>query len=705
MMPDRSASLLHTLPLLLLLLTPLHLFAQPEWEHLPEPFAGNPIITVDIDEGILLTTEFEGLYLSRDDGRTWEPYGMPDGSPIVIGELGDGSLLAVTDDEAEVFRLVDGATSVELANEGLAGTVGWGIVADNDSAFLLTTEGLYISGDHARSWRRLGLDYEVSGDFASVGAHGDHLIAAVGGRAWYSTDLGETFREFTDSLPSPPIGAAFLESGDLLVSLADGLYISRDGAESFSPFGLDGEVALLFGNVSEDSEGYLWIGLVNGKLFRVSPDGTSAERIDLPTSFPFFTRALESGTILVPDNETGLWRSTDVGESFELTGVPYSGNFGRILSGPDRQVYVPISYGLATSTDQGTTWSYRHEIVETEDGSYEDFSLYTILDNGTVVAVGNRGGFYRWYPDGDVDITADVFSGQMRSLHQISENVLVAFAWGSGSYRSTDGGETWAEQGLEARGGTVDTEGRFWIIEELTFDAALQYSTDGGETFERIVVPEFDDIVQIVPAPEGGVLIRGRISNEWAFTRSTDQGETWNRVPHPCPESSFFDIEEVGYGPGLILNSDCGIYFWDRTDHRWDPLPFPLPEGMPALSAGHTGTHLFVGTRQGLYRTVEQSMSVPSRPAADPALSLSVYPTASALELRIRSDEATQIDFEVYTIGAERILFIPDRRVIAGESEHSISLPGPLPAGTYILRGVPRDPDRLPVAIRFETGS
>lgn len=684
----------------LLLLSPLLLHAQAEWEHLPEPYGGNPITLTLLDEGVLVNSEFNGLFLSDDDGRTWEPYGALDGGLVIIGRLGDGALLGVTDDEGGAYRLLDGATSFEEANTGLTGRTLWGAVAESDSVFLMTSDGLFISSDHARSWRRLDLDLGDPEEFLGVGVYGERLVVNSEGRAWYSDDLGSTFREITDSLPESPIGVAFSKVGDLLVGTSGGLYISRDGAESFSLFGLEGEMPLLIGQVAEDLQGNFWVSLVNGHIYRLSADGTSAERIDIPTTYAYFIRVLESGTILISDNGTGIWRSDDGGETFRLSGIPYSSRISQIFIGPDRTLIVPIDFGIATSTDQGDTWVYRHETIETEDGSYEDFSSYRILEDGTVFGIGREGSLVRWYPDGEVDVMSGVFPARVHTLLQVSTDDLIAFVHDS-AFRSTDRGDTWQAAEFDANDAVIDGDGAIWYIDDELFSGAwLQRSTDGGETFEPILVPDYSDLSEITRLPEGGVLVTGRIANEWTQSVSFDQGATWTPVELPCPEAWSYTAKDVTNGPGLILQTACGIYYWDRTTHQWNQIPFPTPEDARVYGVAHSGDRLFIATDRGLYRIAEESMSVTDRTPPSPGFSLSVRPTGSSLDLLIRSERAQGIDFELYTVDGRRLLAVPGRHVAVGETRCSIPLPEGLRSGAYILRG--KTEGGAPVAVPFD---
>lgn len=678
-----------TTTLLALLVVPMILSAQKsaDWTHLPEPFGGNPVSLLEIDEGILLSTESNGLFLSTDEGITWEQYGAFEGGPIVIGVLGDGALWGISDDDGGSFRLTDRATNFELANDGLSGRVVIGVVAENDSAYVVTDEGVFISSDNARSWRKFDLDIGGVEEFVSVATRGDRVVIAGEGRAWMTEDFGASFGEFTAAIPSSITGAAWTKSGDLLVSTTDGIYRSVGGTSPFGLFALEGEASMLVGFVTEDRDGDLYLSLANGNLYRVSADGTREERLPIPTRYTFYILAMESsGAILLADNNTGLWRAEDRDASFELVGLVHGGATGRLLTGTAGELIASIHHGVAVSRDQGDTWEYRHVTipVQSQGGSYEDLNLYRVLTDGTILAIGEAGSVVRWLPDGATVVGGGFITDWVFDVVQTSATSLMAFGWDV-SYRSTDLGDSWEEIELRGRGATVDAAGRLWVLAEDGFSGltVLRFSEDGGKTFST-ANSDVENVVSIARLPEGGILVARYTDIGQQHQISLDNGATWRSVDLPCADD-YIGVVEVPGGSGLILNTHCGLYNWDPATHAWRSVPVALPEDRYAYTVAHTGSHLVIATEDGLYRVEEQSMSVTPRPGPVVGLELAARRRGDALQVSLASESSRSVDLRLYSLDGKELASTSDVRLGVGRTVQSLPLPEGVATGHYLL--------------------
>lgn len=148
------------------------------------------------------------------------------------------------------------------------------------------------------------------------------------------------------------------------------------------------------------------------------------------------------------------------------------------------------------------------------------------------------------------------------------ENPRNSSSWGDGVYKSTDGGETWTNMGLNKIFQTgavlihptnpdvvfIGALGRLWGPSE---DRGLYKTTDGGKTWNKVLyVDDRTGVMDIVCSPtDPNIMLAatytrmrdGYDGNDPAtkfgpgagIWRSTDGGETWERVTEGLPTTEF----------------------------------------------------------------------------------------------------------------------------------------------------------------------
>jgi len=171
--------------------------------------------------------------------------------------------------------------------------------------------------------------------------------------------------------------------------------------------------------------------------------------------------------------------------------------------------------------------------------------------------------------------------------------------FGNGVYKSTDAGETWAHVGL-----------------------------DGTDHIGRIAAHPTDPKTVFVAAL--GSLYTA--NEERGLYRTTDGGESWERVAHVNDDVGFVDVAIDPANPDVIYaasyerrrrahdfdESGPGSAIWKSTDggDEWRKLAGGLPSG----EIGRIGLALFAGDTDVLYATVENRNPMPPRkkPDGDP---------------------------------------------------------------------------------------
>ncbi len=234
-------------------------------------------------------------------------------------------------------------------------------------------------------------------------------------------------------------------------------------------------------------------------------------------------------------------------------------------------------------------------------------------------------------------------------------------SWGDGVYKSTDGGETWTHMGLEdshhvgriaLHPGDPDVVfvaamGHLWGPNE---ERGLYRSTDGGQTWERVAhVDENTGFVDVTIDPERPEIVYAasyqRRRRPYGFHgggpgsglwRSTDGGETFERIGPPDPDAGGYVCEEgkerTVHGQNGLPQSDYGRV--GLSIHRQDPriVYASVEQGCRFNASTQYGEYL-----AGIYRSEDRGRTweqmttwnprpmYASQPLVDPTDDLRVY--------------------------------------------------------------------------------
>jgi photosystem II stability/assembly factor-like uncharacterized protein len=276
-------------------------------------------------------------------------------------------------------------------------------------------------------------------------------IGMVNGGVWKTTDAGRTWKPIFDDQPTGSIGwvsvapsdpnVIYVGSGEGLprpdLAVGDGIYKSTDAGRTWTHLGL------------RDAQ----------QIPKIAVDPKNANRL--------FVAAL--GHPYGPNQERGIFRSTDGGQSFQRVLFKDENTGGKDVdidpSNPD------IVFATLWEERQGP-W---------ENGAWEGTNggIFKSTDGGTTWKALKQG-----LPDGIIDAELAIAPSNPRRVYATVE----ARPTGTGLYRSDDGGETWARA-------TTDTRPTSRINEVvphvhpkdadtiIVTDVVSYKSTDGGRTF------------------------------------------------------------------------------------------------------------------------------------------------------------------------------------------------------------------------------
>jgi photosystem II stability/assembly factor-like uncharacterized protein len=611
-----------------------------------------------------------GVWKTTDGGLTWSP--IFDKQPVSsIGAI------AVAPSDPNIIYVGTGEACIR-------GDISFG-------------NGVYKSLDAGKTWTHIGLDDTRHIGAVIVDPHDPNIVfvAALGhafgpnkDRGVYrSTDGGKNWQNvlFKDD-KTGAIDIVFDPNNShvLYASLwqalrtpwsfesggpGSGLYKSSDSGATWErleghgfPEGVLGRIGVAV-SPADSSRIFALVEAEKGGLYRSDDAGATWERVTDDHRFRqrawYFTHIFADPTnadslyIL----NTGMFRSTDAGKSFQILNPPHGDRHDLWIDPTNANRMIESDDGGATiSTDGGKTWSAESNQPTaqfyhvTTDSRFPYYVYGAQQDNGTVAiasrsdggAIGQRdfygvGGGESGYviPDprnanvvfaGSYDglitrfdkstsQTQDVSPWPLNPMGSGAADLKHRFQWtapiavsphdpamiyfgGEVLFKSGDGGATWNI-----------------ISPDLTRnDKSKQQSTGGPITKDNTSVDYFDTIFAIAESPvEKGVIWAG--SDDGLIHLTRDAGQNWaNVTPKDLPEWSTISIIEPS-------SAEAGTAYAAVDRHRLDdnqPYIYStknygkswarINNGLPATSYVHSVREdpkhpslLFAGTETGVY--------------------------------------------------------------------------------------------------------
>jgi len=486
-----------------------------------------------------------------------------DGTRVYAAALTDG--LYRSDDAGQTFTKIAPGT-------GMIWAVGVG-GADGKTVYYSNNNGTFWqSTDRGQTWTQRSTNPQGITAIYVDPANGNSLSALHGPEIWQSSDGGQTW---TQSSPGGPniwvYGFARIGAGKLAAATANGIYLSPDNGATWS---LD--QAGPFTSISTDPA-------VPGALV---------------ASF--------SGTPVV-------WRkATESANWVALNGNAALGPAQRVLVGggtPSRLV-IANPQGVMRSTNNGTSW-VESTMGPNASGASIKMATTNVANAQVFAYTGTWDGVFATSQDNGwqrVDLSgAHSLTGQLQfgvsalAVVPGSPQTLYMGTFGSGMFRSTDGGHTWSGPGtglqaIGARAIAFDPVNPSVMYTNVVTTnatpvaAGLYWSTDAGATWtprsvnlpgvagERLVVDPANGSRLFLAAYQGfGPAGSG------GLYRSVDGGVNWTQ------SFNGIDVNDVAIDPsdskrvyaatatGLMISTDGGDSFAPNT-------PFSIITSLEAVS-------------------------------------------------------------------------------------------------------------------------
>jgi len=376
--------------------------------------------------------------------------------------------------------------------------------------------------DHlqALEWREVG-PYRGGRSAAVTGVPDNrdvYYMGATGGGVWKTTDGGAHWHNVSDGYFGGSVGAVAVSEWDPNViyvglgektvrgnvSPGDGMWRSLDAGDTWQKIGLD--------------------------------DSQHISRIRIHPRNPDIVYAAVMGHLFGPNEERGVYRSEDGGDSWEkLLGVSDDVGAVDLAMDPTNPRILYASF-----------WRIRRTPYSLESGG-EGSGLYKSVDGGESWDLISDNEGFPSVPLGIIGVTVSPTNN--KNVYAIIE------AEDGGVYRSRDGGETWTrtneDRNLRQRAWYYTRIYADPVDEESVYvlNVRFHYSKDGGKSFTEIDTPHGDnhdlwidpaDPLRMIEANDGGANV------------SYDRGATWS-VQSNQPTAQMYRVATDNDFPYRLL--------------------------------------------------------------------------------------------------------------------------------------------------------
>jgi photosystem II stability/assembly factor-like uncharacterized protein len=630
----------------------------------------------------------DGVYVSRDGGKTWTNTGLRDGqqiSALVVDPKDENrAFVAVlghpygANAERGVFRTLNGGKTWEkvLYKDENTGAVALAFDPANANTIYAVLwasrqgpwengdwqgpgSGLFKSTDGGTTWKPLtkGLPTTDEGlgrvGFDVSRSDPNCLFAVVdaprGGGLYRSDDAGESWQRVNGDPRLWGRGSDFAEvkidpkNKDILYIANVGLYKSTDGGKTFTCFkGAPGGDDYHTVWISPDDSNVLLVAADQGAIVTVNGGETWSSWYNQPTA-QFYH--------VITDNRFPYWVYGGQQESGSA-GVASRGNNGQITARDWHTVGVE-EYGYVAPDPLNP------DIIFGGKVSKYDRRTGQVQDVSPAAA---RGGQYRFLRTAPL-----VFSTVDKTALYLGANVL---------FKTTTGGHSWAaispdltrlapevpesigvyrtpQMAKQPRRGVIYAVAPSYTKADTiwagTDDGLIHVTRDGGKTWADLTPPGLTSWSKV------SVIDAGRFADDTAYAavnrirlddqkphiyRTHDGGKTWTEIVRGLPnDSPVNSVREDPVRRGLLFaGTERAVFVSFNDGDDWQPLR----QNMPATSIRDLvvhGTDVVVGTHGRSFWVLDDIS--PLRQLTGEASATDVHLFSPAAAVRVRRSVAT----------------------------------------------------------------
>ncbi len=547
----------------------------------------------------------------------WQPYNqglVPHAMVMTVAVQSDhpATLYAGTYEPPGLWRSDDGGDSWVVDDQGLRGSPVYAAHWNDMRSrwWIGARDGLYTRTSVAAAWQPAGLE-GVRGVYALAQDKSGRLYAATEDGLFRTDDMKSWQAVPVVRVGAEPAILALAVSPDGRTLLAgtrgQGAWLSSNGGAGWSPATGPGAetfvTALMF---APEPAAVAHAGTGAG-IYRSTNGGKTWQAVNGLQSQAYEFAAGTDGSLFAA-LAGQVARSTDGGLSWTLHGAGLRPGERLLDLTPDPDnpalLFAAAWDGLYVSQDRGESWS-----KPDEGPGYPDVNTLAWDSTGNLLA-GTRLGLYRRTPDAGAWETAAGIQGRpVLTIAQAGEGQDLYAGCSGGLFRSTDGGETWAEVISELSddgiaGVVIDPADPNHLQAWVAF-GRVHESRDGGVNW----IPRWEGLGDVRPVTAIHRSVTGEIyaGAEDGLFRWQAAGEVWQSLSLPLVAPTVFVIETDARDTGAVhAGATDGLWRSQDDGSTWRRWGKGL-EGITvtAISVSPTDRQsAFAGTRHaGLYMT------------------------------------------------------------------------------------------------------
>jgi len=340
-------------------------------------------ITVSGDNIIIGTTN-NGLYVSKDNGTSWEKI-LPDKPKLATSDLevSGRNVYAGTYRDGFFFSS-DNGNSWTQRNSDLPDLSIYDVATKGNDIFIsLWWGGIYHSSDNGINWNELnsGLPLLYSA-ITAIARKGDYIYAGVKDRGLFiSTDKGLSWiREVSELAFQGHMYSIVCKDSNVLIGTQNGIYLSSDKGKNWESKNKGIEFG--YAKTLEIVDSILFAGNNQG-IYLSTNNGE--DWVQTYTSYTNNSEAyfLYYGNGFLFAGIDGLLRSSDYGRTWVHKESEIESNNLKVyaMTSIDSSFFVGNNYGVNISSDYGETWE-----LSTKSGVNHPYIPFLIQSNGILYA-------------------------------------------------------------------------------------------------------------------------------------------------------------------------------------------------------------------------------------------------------------------------------------------------------------------------------
>ncbi|MCF7826673.1 MAG: FG-GAP-like repeat-containing protein [Candidatus Marinimicrobia bacterium] len=423
--------------MLFIIILPIISFSQEFWSPTGSiPAASNVFrLAVDAQNRVFACVDGAGLFVSTDEGTNWvfnefNGYNLRD---VLVTPSNDVFVAAGN----QVFRSNDQGNTWTDVSSGLPGADVYSLGTDSEGRLFAGLYGamIYRSQDNGNTWQALtrGLSDQTVYVSMAINSQG-HIIAGTNGAHIYrSIDHGENWQRLTTGLSSAEVWALEIDTEDrIFAGTGNGVCISNDNGTSWS-LAPQTEGAVDVNDMTINSTGHIFASNNNGGVWRTNDHGNSWENIGNPAA----NGATPWG--LAMDNQDYLYAGAGNGQVFRstLATVENTSSFFPINAGIQPVNRSSVEWGDYDGDGYldllmvGTDVTQNYAKIYRNDGSHAFVELTSAGLQGVINGPVTWGDYDN---DGDLDILLTGYDGSSTNFSIVYRN---------------DGGGSFTDLGLD----------------------------------------------------------------------------------------------------------------------------------------------------------------------------------------------------------------------------------------------------------------